>query len=234
MITVGKMTVDYESDPIGIDNARPALSWQLQADRRGEYQTAYRVLVSASREALERGSGDCWDSGRVESRDSQHVAYGGSGLRSGTRYYWKAKVWDRDDRESEWSEIGYWEMGFLGRDEWKGRWITAPFLPDPQPEPDLLKGVAVLWDRPVGPEAKVGDDRGRRYFRLPFDLGDEELPTEAKLHVFAADSLYVYVNENDEGCNRSCWTSRICCGKAGTSSRAPRTGKSRGSSPRFA
>ncbi|GGD82356.1 family 78 glycoside hydrolase catalytic domain [Paenibacillus nasutitermitis] len=218
MITVGKMTVDYETSPIGIDNARPAFSWQLQSNRRGEYQTAYRVLVSVSREGLERVIGDCWDSGRVESRDSQHIAYGGCELRSETRYYWKTKVWDRDGNESEWSDTGYWEMGLLRQEEWTGRWITAPFLPEPQPEPDLLKGVPVLWDRAVNAEEtagakkadaesgsgsgtgeKSGDDRGKRYFRLVFEIGDEGLPAEAKLHVFAADSLYIYVNEHDEG-----------------------------------
>ncbi|WP_256758525.1 family 78 glycoside hydrolase catalytic domain [Cohnella sp. WQ 127256] len=202
MITIGKMTVDYETNPLGIDNSYPALSWQMDAGRRGEYQTAYQILVADSIQELALDQGDCWDSGIVASRDSQHIIYGGSYLQSSTRYYWKVKGWDREGKESDWSDIGYWEMGLLMDEEWSGQWITAPFLPDPQPEPDLLKGVPVLWDRmseenPVREETPTGV-KDKRYFRLSFTI-DNELPSEAKLHVFAVDSLQIYVNGEDEG-----------------------------------
>jgi len=202
MITITKLTVDYEQNPMGIDNLQPALSWQMVADRRGEYQRAYRILVAESAEALNNGPDYCWDSGIVDSRNSQHILYEGSKLLSCTRYYWRVKVWDYDGMESSWSEVSYWEMGLLKQEEWNGRWITAPFLPDPQPEPDLLKGVPVLWDRPLSEQGQGQSSENapttKRYFRLPFAIGSE-LPIEAKLHVFAVDSLCIYVNGHDEG-----------------------------------
>ncbi len=197
MISVVNLKVDAERNPLGIDRARPALSWQLKSDRRGERQTAYRVLVSDSRDELEKDRGGVWDSGRIESGECRHIEYGGPDLRSQTRYYWKLKAWDKDGNESEWSETGYWETGLLAQEEWSGRWITAPFLPDRQPEPDLLKGVPVLWDRNEESAGEAAGDGKRRRFRMAFEL--EELPTEAKLHVFAADSLYIHVNGHDEG-----------------------------------
>ncbi|MFD0714681.1 family 78 glycoside hydrolase catalytic domain [Paenibacillus sp. GCM10027626] len=200
MITISKLTVDYEENPLGIDNTQPALSWQMEADRRGEFQSAYRILVAESVEMLHNGPDYCWDSGIVVSGDSQHIIYSGKGLQSGSRYYWKVKVWDRDGKESSWSDFAYWEMGLLAQEEWRGRWITAPFLTEPQPEPDLLKGVPVLWERPLVRESQENPsvNGDKRYFRLCFAIG-RELPVEAKLHVFAADSLCIYVNGHDEG-----------------------------------
>ncbi|BBH23633.1 rhamnosidase [Paenibacillus baekrokdamisoli] len=196
MLTISKMMVDYEVNPLGIDAANPALSWQLRSDRSTQYQSAYRILVSLSSEALDRDIGDCWDSGQVVSGESQHRIYEGNPFQSGTRYYWKVKVWDEESNESEWSDSGWWETGLLSPSDWQAKWITAPFLPDPQPEPDLLRDIPVVWD----PQARPNEDKenSRRYFRLSFAI-DGELPEEAKLHVYATDSLYIHVNGEDEG-----------------------------------
>ena len=53
---------EYCVNPIGIDCVHPRLSWKLP---QGGTQTAYRVLVSASREMLEAGKGDLFDTGVV-------------------------------------------------------------------------------------------------------------------------------------------------------------------------
>ncbi|MFC5405976.1 family 78 glycoside hydrolase catalytic domain [Cohnella soli] len=196
MLKIGKMTVDYEVNPLGIDAVHPALSWQLCSEQSAQMQTAYRILVALSPDQLDRDIGECWDSGKVLSGESQHRIYEGQTLRSGTRYYWKVKVWDKENRESDWSDAGWWETGLLSPDDWKAKWITAPFLPDPEPEPDLLRDLPVIWDS----ETLSNEDKSssRKYFRLSLQL-DGELPSEAKLQVYATDSLYIHVNGEDEG-----------------------------------
>jgi hypothetical protein len=56
--------------PFGIDQAAPALSWQLQDPRRGARQTAWQVLAASTPELLGENRGDLWDSGKVDSAPS--------------------------------------------------------------------------------------------------------------------------------------------------------------------
>lgn len=195
MITIGKMTVDYKTRPMGIDNSHPGFSWQLQSKRRSDVQTAYRILVSDNLNMLDRDQGLVWDSGIVRSSQSQHVIYNGNVLESGKRYYWKVKVWDRDGSESQWSHAEFWEKS-ISETDWKAQWITSSFLREPIPETDLLKGRNVIWDSKR--EGDVVADSGKRYFRLAYDLTGKSL-SEAKLQIFATDALKVYVNGHFEG-----------------------------------
>jgi len=117
------------ADPQGIDARPPRLSWRLVAadpDHRGARQTAYRILVASSRQALERDEGDLWDSGVVRSDQQLHIAYAGRPLRSRAVCWWKVRVWDESDQPSRWSSPARWSMGLLSRDDWKAKWITDP------------------------------------------------------------------------------------------------------------
>ena len=55
------------TNPIGIDEANPRLSWTLSTPVRGSVQSAYRVLVASSEEKLADNEGDLWDTGKTES-----------------------------------------------------------------------------------------------------------------------------------------------------------------------
>src|SRR3990170_8242724 len=102
---------EYLTNPMGIDEVAPRLSWLLEASQRGERQTAYRVLVATGHENLEREFGDLWDSGRVDSDRSAHVVYQGAALRSRMSCPWKVRVWDANGTPSDWSETAFWTMG---------------------------------------------------------------------------------------------------------------------------
>ncbi len=78
---------EYLSNPLGIDAAKPRLSWVIEersqksevggqrTEARGLRQTAYQILVASSEELLKKNKGDLWDSGKVESGQSVHVEY---------------------------------------------------------------------------------------------------------------------------------------------------------------
>ncbi|WJH33810.1 hypothetical protein N6H14_28040 [Paenibacillus sp. CC-CFT747] len=136
-IQVTACRTEYETNPVGLDERKPRLFWRLESDRRNARQTAYQILVSSTRERISREEGDLWDSGRVESGESTHIAYEGKALLSDTAYWWKVRVWDEDNQASEWSETASWAMGILERGEWKAKWIGRKAKPDLELQPSL-------------------------------------------------------------------------------------------------
>jgi alpha-L-rhamnosidase len=123
-VTPETLRCEYLKDPLGIDAARPRLSWVLESERRGEKQTAYRILVASSAELLRQEKGDLWDSGRVESDATAQIEYAGLALGAREACFWKVQVWDADGKAGGWSRPARWEMGLLGRSDWSASWIT--------------------------------------------------------------------------------------------------------------
>jgi alpha-L-rhamnosidase len=122
-LRVESLRCEYLVNPFGIDVEKPRLSWTLTPGPRGRRQSAYRILVAGSPEALRGNRGDLWDSGRVTSGQSVFVEYGGRPLASGERCYWKVRAWDNEGRASEWSAPASWSMGLLRDADWHGRFI---------------------------------------------------------------------------------------------------------------
>ena len=46
-LRVQRLRCEYQEAPLGIEAPRPRVSWQMMSKRRGERQTAYRVLVAS-------------------------------------------------------------------------------------------------------------------------------------------------------------------------------------------
>jgi len=127
-VEISGLQCEYQTNPLGIDCSQPRFSWRLIAERRGEVQTAYQVLVADDRMTLARNHGNLWDSGKVASHQSAGIVYQGARLTSGRRYYWKVRVWDKDGQVSAWSADATFEMGLLHPQDWQGQWI-APAQP---------------------------------------------------------------------------------------------------------
>lgn len=124
-IAVGQLTVDGTANPLGTDDTRPSLGWQLRSSTRGDRQTAYRILVASSPKRLNTRDADVWDSGRVRTADSVGVPYGGPKLTSSRAYYWTVQVWDAQGRASRWSSPAHWETGLLNAADWqRAQWIS--------------------------------------------------------------------------------------------------------------
>ncbi|HRJ73205.1 MAG TPA: family 78 glycoside hydrolase catalytic domain, partial [Terrimicrobiaceae bacterium] len=122
------LRAEYLSQPLGLDVARPALSWTIRSDdpdRRGLRQSAYRLLVASDEVTLAGNRGDLWDSGKVPSDQMASISYAGQPLRSGQQCFWKAMVWDEADQPGEWSPPTSWTMGLLAPSDWRAQWIGA-------------------------------------------------------------------------------------------------------------
>ena len=127
-VKVDYLRCEYLVDPLGLDVAKPRLSWVIESTRRGEMQTAYQALVASTKELLDKGQGDLWDSGKVSSDQSAFVEYAGSPLNSRQACWWKVRVWDGKGEPSAWSKSASWEMGLLKPEDWQAKWIEAPMI----------------------------------------------------------------------------------------------------------
>ena len=126
-----RLRCNDRDNPLGVETARPALSWELLSDQRGQRQTAYRVLVSDDSNRLAHNEGTIWDSGKQDSDASIQVGYAGKPLLSQKLYYWKVQVWDKSGKPSAWSAPASWQMGLLTPADWRNaRWIALTEIPD--------------------------------------------------------------------------------------------------------
>lgn len=126
-LTPYDLQVERRSAPLGVNAEAPRFSWDLQAEERAQHQTAYRIRVASSREELQRGTADVWDTGRVKSTRSHLISYDGSPLKPSRTYYWTVKVWGAEGDASAWSAPSSWTMGRMG--EWGGaQWVGTDTL----------------------------------------------------------------------------------------------------------
>ncbi len=162
---------EYAEDPLGVDRPNPRLCWRVAGHQRGQMQTAYRILVASSADRLAGDTGDLWDTGKVASDQTLHIAYAGKPLTSSQQAFWKVRVWDAAGKESAWSKPGVWTMGVLAESEWKAQWITARAATvPPAPARTLIGYHAAESSRP--------DDV--KWVRV--DLGGEMLIDAIRLH----------------------------------------------------
>ncbi|MFF7158010.1 family 78 glycoside hydrolase catalytic domain [Streptomyces sp. NPDC008139] len=185
-VRAGELTVEHQTEPLGVDEAKPRLGWTLSAsgDAHGARQTAYEIAVSSTRD----GRADVWDSGEVRSAKSFDVEYAGRQLRSQTRYFWRVRVWDGAHKVSRWSQPASFETAFLDPGQFKGGWIGSPT----KPATTTLTGADWIWY----PEGKPADSApaATRYFRRTVDLPTNATVTAAPFELTADDSFVLYVN----------------------------------------
>jgi hypothetical protein len=118
-VEVKNLRCEYLENPLGIDVAKPRLSWKLETrnpkPERGIKQTAYQIVVDG-----------VWDSGKVASDQSVAVEYAGPELKSQTRYDWLVRIWDEQGVAGDWSPRGRFVTGVLGK-PWQGKWIAGEY-----------------------------------------------------------------------------------------------------------
>ena len=137
-LQVDNLLCENLSNPIGVGSSQPSLSWQLRASNRNVLQTAYEIRIGRDVSSLTKGSSLVWGSGKIDSDSSVHVAYKGSPLQSGTKYFWQVRVWTNSGETSKWSEPVTFQMGLLHVEDWKANWIEPGFVEDTLNRPTPL------------------------------------------------------------------------------------------------
>ncbi len=124
-MTAAELRCGYATEPLGIDEPAPRLTWSWRSASRSARQTAFQVLVARSPGRLMPGAADLWDSGRVDDSRSG-TSYGGAPLPSATRCFWTVRGWDERGTATAFSAPASFETGLLSSDEWRGCWIAGP------------------------------------------------------------------------------------------------------------
>lgn len=108
--SVNYLTCEGLRDPLGIDNTKPHLSWKVESSARSI--KAYRIQVASTRELLEKGEADVWDSGKVLSGSTVMLPWAGPELQPAQECWWRVKVW-AGAGSSKWSYAGRFSIGYL-------------------------------------------------------------------------------------------------------------------------
>lgn len=117
-LTIIRLTCEMQAGMVTTAEM-PRLGWQMVSPQNGTCQTAYQIEIS---DVL---TGDVvWNSGKVNSSQSQLVPCEDASLKSGKHYIWRVRVWDETDTPSPWSapsdfRISTAEEAFAGS-EWIG------------------------------------------------------------------------------------------------------------------
>jgi alpha-L-rhamnosidase len=148
-ITPANLTCEYLKNPMVIDVINPRLSWINIAEvgERGQVQSAWEIRIAGSKELLLSGKADLWNSGKITSGESVNIRYGGKALASRQDCWWQVRVWDKNGKVSEWSEPAFWSMGLLDPQEWKAKWIGAPWQGE-EPIPDRERPLTASRAKP--------------------------------------------------------------------------------------
>jgi alpha-L-rhamnosidase len=120
MLRIVDTRCEYEPSPLSVAAARPRFGWKIASDSHDVTQAAYRLQVATD----SAFSAQVWDSGEVASDESALVSYGGPGLLSRTRYYWRARIRDAAGEESGWSDAASFETA-MAASGWRAFFVSA-------------------------------------------------------------------------------------------------------------
>lgn len=130
-ITVGAAFCENRTNPYGVNLKDVVFSWELESEGKSVLQTAYRLVISSSEEKLNANNFDVFDTGIIKSSQSIQVGYKGKVLRPAFTYYWKVKVWNHKEQNSNWSANQYFTTGLFSKSDWKNaKWIGFEKFPD--------------------------------------------------------------------------------------------------------
>jgi len=144
-LVVKELQCEKLVNPLAIDQTKPYLSWQLETNENAVHQSAYQILAATDEDLLTEEKADLWNSGKVESPESAWVLYQGDELSSKSFVYWKVRVWDGDDKASDWSETACFGIGLLNPSDWKAAYIGSDTLSGKPQSPLLWKHFQ--WDQ---------------------------------------------------------------------------------------
>src|SRR5665648_473031 len=142
-VTVNELRCENLSEPLGVGTTTPRFSWKNISERNGASQKAYQILVASDNNLLDEKNADLWNSGKVLSPTSVLVPYLGKGLTSRSLCFWKVRVWNENDKMSEWSNEAVFSIGLLDKSDWKAAYIGMPVNPGISISPQLRRTFTI-------------------------------------------------------------------------------------------
>ena len=112
-----------QESPLGVEGPCE-FSWLVKT-ASGADQASYRVRVAHSAHDLLAGEGIVWDSGVVESPETNGIGFGGE-LEAFSAYAWNVEV-AYADGAVETSDAATFECGPLTEADWDAQWVSSPF-----------------------------------------------------------------------------------------------------------
>ena len=117
------LSVETIRDPgfTTIIDSTPEFAWIVPQNAIA--QKAFQILVSSDKTKIENHTGDVWDSGKVQGNNSVNVEYGGKPLSPDKSYFWKVRIWDAENKTSEYSEVQQFRTGNFGKKQTSHNWF---------------------------------------------------------------------------------------------------------------
>jgi alpha-L-rhamnosidase len=131
---ISELRFEHHSEPFGIGEASPRLSWIVETQHPGWRQSAYAVELY-TQEGIRLA-----ESGKIESTQSVLVNWPFTPLQSRQRVAVRVRAWDRNGQPTEWSERVELEFGLLNPKDWNAQMVSPNWeedLTSPQPMPLL-------------------------------------------------------------------------------------------------
>jgi arylsulfatase A-like enzyme len=91
----------------------PEFGWIVPASAVS--QSSYQILVASSVSNLDKNIGDVWNSTQVKEKSFSNIAYKGTNLKLGTKYFWKVRIWDSINRTGEYSKTQSFQIDKNGQ-----------------------------------------------------------------------------------------------------------------------
>ena len=166
-----RLTCELLAEPRGLNTATPRFSWVLGGGMRGSRQTAYRLTVGEV--------GALWDSGWVETADTQLISYAGAPLPVADLVPWSVEIRDESGQSS--TAHARFFTGLPSAEDWQAEWIARYFAPPSGREPPADS----IYDNPW--QARPAD-----YVRRRFSLAGGV--RRALVHVSALGLYELHIN----------------------------------------
>lgn len=118
-ITITRLTCEMQEGLVVVEGSS-RLGWVMESPENGTRQSAYEIDI---REAFT--GRQIWNSGKVDSSQSQLVPTEGANIGSGNpfNYIWRVRVWDETGTPSEWSHEAKFRSAPSRLSD--GKWIGA-------------------------------------------------------------------------------------------------------------
>ncbi len=167
------LRTERRPDPIGLDELRPRLSWQVRLDSAAIRQGSFAVQVASDPRFSARALR--WSPPPITGAEPW-IVYDGPPPRSRERCFWRVRLVDDRGVEGPWSAPASFEMGLLAPSDWHARWIG--------------------WIDPTRPSWSSRSPLLRRSFRLA------GTPDRVRLYRTALGLVEVLINGRPVGTDR--------------------------------